>query len=294
MTYAQLDDTFDDDPKYANAELEDMGLIAAGITYAHRHLTDGRIPRSWPRRRWGKAGEHAVTSLLRDGIWAERSDGDLEIVGFLDRYPSRAEVLEQRALSAEVKAKAGRAGGLKSGEVRRAKARAEAAARSRNGEADAKQTGSRPEANGKQNEALSDPIRSNPRERDARANGASPQRDERPFAMPDHFPLTPEARAEAEAIGVRAVDDEWAKFRARQIRDGKAFTSRQWLMGGWPKWCHDAKAFERHEPGVDAPFHAEANLPPRPPAQVSAAELEGATKLAEVLSLHAPTSKGCA
>lgn len=97
MTYAPLDDQFDDHPKFLEFTLAEMGLMATAITYATRNLTDGRIPRVWPERRFGREGTRAAKSLVEvRGAWLRRPDGDFEIVGFLDHNPSKAEVLARR------------------------------------------------------------------------------------------------------------------------------------------------------------------------------------------------------
>jgi hypothetical protein len=151
VTFAQLDDHFDDSPKYVDYDAAVMGLLACGITYANRHLTDGVIPRGWPKRRFPRDGEKALAVALRDARWVLREDGNLQIVGFLDHNLSRDEVLEKRRAKAETKQEAGRVGGLRSGEARRSKR-----------EAESKQTPSSDEApagkHAKQNEPLSSPL----------------------------------------------------------------------------------------------------------------------------------------
>ena len=155
MTFAQLDDHFDDSPKYVDYDASVMGLLACGITYANRHLTNGVIPRGWPKRRFPKDGEKALAVLLKDARWVLREDGALEIAGFLDHNLSRDEVLEKRAAKAEVKSEAGRLGGIKSGEARRSKREAETKQAPSNTEAPAIK-------HAKQNEALSSPLLSDP------------------------------------------------------------------------------------------------------------------------------------
>lgn len=114
MSYAPLDVQFDDCPKYADLDAAEMGIIACGITYANRNLTDGRIKRVWPERRFGREGAKLAKRMVDLGIWIERADGDYEIVGFLDHNPSKLDVLAKRRQRAE----AGRAGGQASGHAR--------------------------------------------------------------------------------------------------------------------------------------------------------------------------------
>jgi hypothetical protein len=119
MSYAPLDDHFDEHPKLVSLDAAEMGVIACAITYATRNLSDGRVPRVWPERRFGRQGPKLVKHLVDLGIWSVRPDGDFEIVGFLDHNPSRADVLAKRAKRAE----AGSKGGLVSWD-RRERARA--------------------------------------------------------------------------------------------------------------------------------------------------------------------------
>lgn len=107
MSYAPLSDRFDDHPRYVELGCAEMGLIACAITYATRNLTDGRIPRVWPDRRFGREGPRVAIRLIDFGVWSKREDGDYEIVGFLDHNPSKAEVL----LKKEKLREAGRKGG---------------------------------------------------------------------------------------------------------------------------------------------------------------------------------------
>ena len=89
MTYAPLDDRFDDCPKYAERDAAEMGIIACAITNANRNLSDGRIPRVWPGRRFGREGVRLAKKMVELGYWTVRADGDYEIVGYLDHNPSR-------------------------------------------------------------------------------------------------------------------------------------------------------------------------------------------------------------
>lgn len=110
MSYAPIDDRFDDHPKYSEITLAEFGLIACAITYANRNLTDGRIPKGWPTRRFGRDGVRTAQGLVGKGIWLLLGDGNYEIIGFLDHNLSKAEVLSKRAKRAE----AGRLGGVRS------------------------------------------------------------------------------------------------------------------------------------------------------------------------------------
>lgn len=129
MTYAQIDDRFDEHPKHLRAgwDLEHYGLQVCAITYANRHLTDGFVPRSAVAR-FGlvdsstklRRNLRLASKLIADGFWRE-ADGGFEIVGFLDHNPSKEEVLNRRADLHEKRSAAGRIGGIRSAEVRASK-----------------------------------------------------------------------------------------------------------------------------------------------------------------------------
>lgn len=125
MTFAQIDDHFDDHPKYIGYSAAEMGVLACSLTFSNRHLTDGVIPKAWVAQRFGKDGTRAMKAFLNDGVWTEKDPKHCLIVGFLDHNPSREEVLDWRAKKSEAKSEAGRQGGIRSGEARRSKREAE-------------------------------------------------------------------------------------------------------------------------------------------------------------------------
>jgi len=118
MTYVQIDDSIYDHPKYADLELEHIGLIVCGVTYCNRHLTDGFVPAAVVRR-FGSSGKGTryVAALVAKGLWRE-VDGGYEIVGYLDHNAPREEVLRRRAELSAKRAAAGRKGGHVSGKTR--------------------------------------------------------------------------------------------------------------------------------------------------------------------------------
>lgn len=115
MSYAPIDVTFDECPKYAERTAAEMGIIACAITYANRNLSDGRIPKVWPERRFGPEGKKLAARMVELKVWEIRPDGDFDIVGFLDHNPSRELVQAKRAK----KVSAGHAGGVVSAEHRK-------------------------------------------------------------------------------------------------------------------------------------------------------------------------------
>ena len=198
--------------------------------------------------------------LVRDAAcWRTREDGRYEIDGFLDHNPSREEVLRQRADSAEAKARAGRAGGLKSGMVRRARAAADSASRVKPGEPDAKQL---LQAEAKQpreaNEALSspdsDPLRSrsppNPPGGERRGR-TRPRPDEASIGHPaSGTPASPAWRGPAWAEGVRRATGkpttgttEWRDHaRIAEVLRAHAPALRGQAALDWVAGCAEAYA----------------------------------------------------
>ena len=199
MTYALLDDRWDEHPKYVTLELEHFGLMACALTYCNRHLTDGFLPTK-AIKSFGASGiglEVAV-ALVASGQWEAAADG-YWVVGYLDHNPSREEVEQRKLKHSDARAKAGRAGGVASGKTRRSKREANMSKQTRSkDEANhillAKQNHNRSrskttivqgfastspiesitsgtEANHKANEALSDPIRSDPNKKTRATRG---------------------------------------------------------------------------------------------------------------------------
>lgn len=204
MTFAQIDDHFDDHPKYIGYGAAEMGVLACAITFSNRHLTDGVIPKAWVVQRFGKDGARAMKSFLEDGIWTERDAKHCTIVGFLEHNPSRDEVLERRARMSEQKSEAGRVGGVRSGEARRSKR-----------EAESKQVlpVRLPSAANqtKQNEALSSPSPL----RSEKEIPPTPQggQDETPVSQPSESPREQDYQAAYESGVSEALGREWAMPR---------------------------------------------------------------------------------
>ena len=127
MTYACIDDRWDEHPKYAGLELEHFGLMACAIVYCNRHLTDGFVPDK-AIRGFGASGEgpRLARRLVSEGIWIRR-EGGFEVLGYLDHNPSRVTVEERRT----ERAAAGKRGGEAAAQARataKAKAPAQAVA----------------------------------------------------------------------------------------------------------------------------------------------------------------------
>lgn len=126
MPWVKLDDNFFDHPKIVAAGRDARDLYLAGLCYCARNLTDGFIPEERVARLAIEAGvadaKTAVTRLstvirgTRCPLW-ETVDGGYQVHDYLDYNPTREQVIALRELRAE----AGREGGVKSGETRRAK-----------------------------------------------------------------------------------------------------------------------------------------------------------------------------
>lgn len=120
MPWARLDDNMPHHPKTMEAGVDAFGFDCAGICYCNRYGTDGFIADSalsavFPP---AKAPKKLAQRLVQVGRWKRDDErGGYAIHDFLDYNPSADEVRDRR----EVRARAGRLGGLRSGESRRGK-----------------------------------------------------------------------------------------------------------------------------------------------------------------------------
>lgn len=118
MTWFKVDDSLHSHKKAMRAGVEAMGLWVLAGSWAADQLTDGWIP-SYVAQRIAPNIDELAAKLVRAGFWVEgEHDGDEGwwFHEWRDRQPTREEVLERR----QKRADAGRRGGLRSGEVRRA------------------------------------------------------------------------------------------------------------------------------------------------------------------------------
>ena len=132
-TYVRVHDGLPDHPKIIAAGGEAGWLYVCGLAYCSRQLTDGVIPKVYvPRLTDSSNSEALASALLRVGLWHGFGD-ECESCPPADEdsYVVHDYVVHQRS-SSEVKeltakrAAAGRKGGQRSGEVRRAASGAEA------------------------------------------------------------------------------------------------------------------------------------------------------------------------
>ncbi|MBP6833050.1 MAG: hypothetical protein KA978_19840, partial [Deltaproteobacteria bacterium] len=133
MNWAKIDDGFYDHPKVLVAGEEAANLYLRGLVWCCKHLTDGAIPREALRTLTGRRDAAALAvKLVASGLWEAR-EGGWAVHDFLDHNPTAAEVKARRSELSAKRAEAGKRGGIRSGQVR-------------GGEANAKQTASKPEA----------------------------------------------------------------------------------------------------------------------------------------------------
>lgn len=104
MTWLRHDDDMLDHPKWIRA-LRDGGADALLVwwrlcAWSSRRLTDGVIPSDMvnevARVERSKSKARAVQALVACGLCAWRDDGALTIVDYLERNPSKADVLAER------------------------------------------------------------------------------------------------------------------------------------------------------------------------------------------------------
>lgn len=113
MSWLRHDDDMLDHPKWIRA-LRDGGADALLIwwrlcAWSSRRLTDGVIPVDMigevGRIERSKNKLRALQALVDSGLCSRRADGALVIEGYLERNPSKADVLAQRASGTERKQK---------------------------------------------------------------------------------------------------------------------------------------------------------------------------------------------
>lgn len=113
MSFTRDDDDMLDHPKWRRA-LRDGGDGALLVwwrlrAWCARRLTDGVIPADMVSEiaclERSKSRARALQALIEHELCAQRADGALEIVGYLDRNPSKAQVLAARAAGIERKQK---------------------------------------------------------------------------------------------------------------------------------------------------------------------------------------------
>jgi len=122
MTWVRLDDHFDENPKIERAGPLAAFLYICGLSYCARNLTDGFILAEKVRRLAAvPKPDQQARRLVDVGLW-EEVEGGYQVHDYATYNPTRETVLSHR----EIRAEAGRIGGLRSGERRRAASKTEA------------------------------------------------------------------------------------------------------------------------------------------------------------------------
>lgn len=178
-TYVKVHDGLPDHPKIIEAGGEAGWLYVCGLAYSSRQLTDGVLPKRLVRRLTdGSNPEASASALVRVGLWhdgehdcprcAQPTPDAYVIHDYTTHQRSASEVEDLRAK----RSAAGRMGGKRSGESRRA-----ASTREANAEASAstlmKQTGSKTEPETETETEKKKDIRETPS-----ASAEAPHRDD--------------------------------------------------------------------------------------------------------------------
>lgn len=95
MTWARLDDGFDEHPKIDALSDGAFRLHVTGIVASARNLTDGHIAAVKVRRLTPNYEPEHLAELLEAGLW-ERHGEDFIVHDFLDYNPSREQVIADR------------------------------------------------------------------------------------------------------------------------------------------------------------------------------------------------------
>lgn len=250
MSWLKVDDSFQAHRKVLRIpktmRLEALGAwVLAGAWTAHAEL-DGEIPEYVVEELHIPA--YITEELVRVGLW-EKVDGGFQMHDYLDYNRSGEECREARQKHSELRAQAGRIGGLRSADLRRqAKLKQTVEANGKQAEADVKQTGeassgtpvkqteaaspSKPEAGAsKTGEAFQapdptrpDPLLSMPRKRGNQKPPEKLEITEEMIAWAKlHTPLVAD-RSEAEAENCL----DWHRAAGKDRRDWVA-TWRNWM-----------------------------------------------------------------
>lgn len=138
MAWVRLDDQLPHHRKFLKAGAAASWLWVCGVAYAQRQLTDGIIPREAVPTLGVPNPRKLIDKLVAVGLWDVHELG-WKVHDYLEHNECRDAVLSRRSEMSSVRSIAGRRGGEASGRARRSTP-----------EANAKQTGSKEEANQKQ------------------------------------------------------------------------------------------------------------------------------------------------
>lgn len=251
MTWFFVDDSFHAHPKAIAAGNAAVGLWTRCGSWVGSHLTDGHVP-SEVAAMYGTKTE--ARRLVESGLWERDTQrGGYVMHDYLDWNKSRAEVEAQR----EVRARAGRAGGKRSGKVRASKAEAKAQA---NASSLLEQTPSTDEA-----KTNPDPTHTQePQEQTPSVLSADKPRTKRGTRIPDDFAVTPDMVAWAQ----QNTPDVDGRFETAQFVDywhaksGAGATKLDWRRT-WQTWMRNAQQRAPHRPSNVVALRG-ADRPPTP------------------------------
>jgi hypothetical protein len=120
MSWVKLDDNAPDHPKLIGLDDATFRLWIGGLCYCARHGTDGLIPaEALPKLAPPRKAIALANALVRAGLWHPRGEhdcvpGSYEVHDFLEYHPTAEASRARRQMRAE----AGRMGGIRSGQVR--------------------------------------------------------------------------------------------------------------------------------------------------------------------------------
>jgi len=183
MPWVKIDDNLPNHPKVIAAGLHGLAFTVAGIAYCQRNLTDGFIPAlvvlTFVPHISARAAQAQAVRMVGAGLW-ELRDGGYQVHDYHDFNPTKEEVLARRAEVHDARVAAGRQGGIRSGEARRASLQEEANAKQTGsngasnqrskGEAKSKQTRS-PTPTPTEKQVLGSAVRETPRPPDGASGG---------------------------------------------------------------------------------------------------------------------------
>lgn len=225
MTWFKVDDGFYSSRKVlmiprAN-RAKCLGVWVQAGSWSAKELTDGHVP-GYVLDDLGGIPEER-DELIRVGLWESDEDGGIIFHNWHLYQPSREQVKQSRGRISEAKAKAGKIGGLKSGEAR------------------AKQNRSKTEANSKQNEA---PTRPDP---------TSPSKDgDSASRIPKSFVLTEAMTLWAEGVGLTInLETETAKFVDYWTAESGPKASKRDWVAAWRNWMRRAQDYRPATADVD-------------------------------------------
>lgn len=272
--YVQLDAHFDEHPSHADLELEHFGLISCALSYCLRNLTNGHLPLKAVRG-FGKSGKGIKTAnqLVDLGRWT-RTESGYHITDYLQHNPSKEEVLARR----EARAKAGKSGGIRSGETRNRNEASASPVASTLSKHDTK-----PLLTTMTNPSLTQLNSSSNSEREESAQPlAAPPPKVRGSRLPEDWDPKPETLAVLRAEGHQRPEASLSKFRdhwagvsgAKGVKLDWEATFRNWVRNE-KNFVRPAFAQPKHKQPVDmaAPWMAPMEVPDGPEYTLEA-ELE--------------------